>query len=392
VSDSSSPFVATTVQSQKARARRTALIAVAAGVALLAAIALAYWFLFAVHYVSTDDAYVQDDIVEISAEVSGTATAVYVQGTQFVKKGQLLVSLDPADAKVEVATAEANLASAVRDVRGRFAEADQLRAQLVERETARKRAEEDLARRSKLLADGAVSGEELSHARDAVASANASVDATRESLNALVAQIQGTTVETHPSVLRAAAALRSADLALHRTQLYAPVDGVVAQRSIQVGHRVAAGQPLMALVPLAYAWVDANFKESQLTDMRIGQPVALRADIYGHSVDYHGRVVGFAAGTGTAFALLPAQNASGNWIKIVQRLPVRIVIDPQELRAHPLRVGLSMSVRVDIRNSQGADLTAAALPAMLPGRSSEGDDPGVDTRIHQIIRENSETG
>jgi membrane fusion protein (multidrug efflux system) len=384
--------VATTVQSQKARTRRTALIVVAAGVVLLAALAVAYWLLFAMNYVSTDDAYVQDDIVEISPEVAGTATTVYVQGTQSVKRGQLLVSLDPADAKVEVATAEANLAAAVRDVRGRFAQADQLRAQLVERETARKRADDDLARRTKLLSDGAVSGEELAHARDAVASAKASVDATRENLNALIAQIQGTTVETHPSVMRAAAALRSADLALRRTQLYAPVDGIIAQRTIQVGHRVAPGQPLMAIVPLDYAWVDANFKESQLTDMRVGQPVTMRADIYGRSVEYHGHVVGFAAGTGTAFALLPAQNASGNWIKIVQRLPVRIVINPQEMRAHPLRVGLSMSVRVDVRDTHGADLSAAALPAMLPGKTSEGDDPAVDDRIRQIIRENAETG
>ena len=237
-----------------------------------------------------------------------------------------------------------------------------------------------------MIADAAISAEELSHARDAVTSTRANVAAAREQLSQTVAQIDGTTIANHPQVLAAAAAVRNAALALHRTELTSPVSGVIAKRSVQVGQRVAAGTPLLAVVPLANVWVDANFKEVQLERMRAGQPVTVRTDLYGHQVTYHGRLAGIAAGSGNAFALLPSQNASGNWIKIVQRVPVRILMDPQELKAHPLRVGLSATVRVDLHNDSGSAHVDRRAQCALPlsADPSAGDDPRVDAtdRLH----------
>ncbi|MGH8230704.1 MAG: HlyD family efflux transporter periplasmic adaptor subunit, partial [Steroidobacteraceae bacterium] len=301
--------------------RRRALLILAV-VAVLAGLGwLAYDLLVGRYYESTDDAYISSDTIQVTSEIAGTVIAVNVDDTQSVQRGQVLATLDPADASVALDGAEAELARAVRSVRGLFAQRDQLRDQIAQRETDLQRAQSDLKRREGLLTDGAVSGEELSHSRDAVAVARAGLDGAREQLNATEAQIQGTTIETHPQVLDAEAAVRNAALARHRTELRAPVAGVVAKRSVEVGQRVSAGAPLMSIVPLDDVWVDANFKEVQLRNMRVGQPVTLTADLYGGSVKYHGRLAGFAAGSGSAFALLPAQNASGNWIKIVQRIP-----------------------------------------------------------------------
>jgi membrane fusion protein (multidrug efflux system) len=208
-------------------------------------------------------------------------------------------------------------------------------------------------------------------------------------LSQTVAQIDGTTIANHPQVLAAAAAVRNAALALHRTDLTSPVSGVIAKRSVQVGQRVAAGTPLLAVVPLENVWVDANFKEVQLERMRAGQPVTVRTDLYGHQVTYHGHLAGIAAGSGNAFALLPSQNASGNWIKIVQRVPVRILLDPNELKVHPLRIGLSTTVRVDLHNASGPLMSTAVRNVPLPKQTSAGDDPGVDTLIASIIADNA---
>jgi membrane fusion protein (multidrug efflux system) len=309
--------------------------------------------------------------------------------TQLVSAGQPLLQLDPADAKIAVANAEADLARAVRQVRGLFAQSKELRAQIDQREQAERTADEDLKRRGGLIADGAISAEELSHARDAVTTTRANVAAARQQLGQTIAQIDGTTIADHPQVLAAAAAVRNAELALHRTELVSPVSGVIAKRSVEVGQRVAAGTPLLAVVPLEDVWVDANFKEVQLQRMRAGQPVTVRTDLYGGSVTYHGRLVGIAAGSGSAFALLPAQNASGNWIKIVQRVPVRILLNPEELKAHPLRVGLSTTVRVDLHDTSGPVITTAVRNAPLPTEASAGDDPAVDVRIAQIIADNA---
>ncbi len=372
--------------------RRRGLV-VLGGVAILGGVVYgSYWFVSARHYQSTDDAYVDGDLVQITSEVPGTVISLTADNTQGVRREQTLLELDPADARVAMSNADARLAGAVREVRTRFATAEQLRAQIAGREIELKRARNDYGRRSHLLQDGAVSSEELSHTQDNIAQIRASLIEAREQLKATTVQIDGTTIETHPQVLAAEAAVRDAALALRRTHILAPVTGVVARRSVQVGQRVAAGTPLMAVVPLDDVWVDANFKEVQLKDMRVGQPVEVRSDVYGRSVKYHGKLVGLSAGSGSAFALLPAQNASGNWIKIVQRVPVRIVLDPQELASHPLRVGLSTTVTVDIRDTSGALVASQVRSEPIPAQSSLGDDPEVEARIAHILIANGGDG
>lgn len=348
-----------------------------------------YWFLYAQYYESTDDAYVNGDVVQITSEIPGTVLALHVDDTEPVREGQLLVRLDPADARVALADAEADLARAVRRVRGLFAQGRELQSVLQERQQAELTASDDLRRRSMLIEDGAISAEELSHARDAVTTRRESVAAAREELSQTIAQIDGTTIADHPEVLAAAAAVRNAALALHRTEIISPVSGIVAERTVEVGQRVAAGTPLMAVVPLEDVWVDANFKEVQLSRMRAGQPVEVTTDEYGRHVTYHGHVVGIAAGSGSAFALLPAQNASGNWIKIVQRVPVRVLLDLKELQAHPLRIGLSATVRVDVHDTSAPLMTQEVRNVPLPTVTSAGDDPSVDARIAAIIAANA---
>ncbi len=245
---------------------------------------LGYWFFDGRYYESTDDAYVNGDVVQVTSEIPGTVIALNADDTQLVHAGQSLLELDPADAKIAEANAEADLARAVRQVRGLFAQGKELRAQIDQREQAERTADDDLQRRGGLIADGAISAEELSHARDAVTTTRANVAAARQQLSQTVAQIDGTTIADHPQVLAAAAAVRNAALALHRTELISPVSGVIAKRSVQVGQRVAAGTPLLAVVPLDDVWVDANFKEGQLERMRAGQPVTVHTDLYGHHV------------------------------------------------------------------------------------------------------------
>ena len=362
-----------------------------AGIVAIGAVGYAgYWYVYARHFESTDDCYVNGDVVQITTEIPGTVIQLHADDTQSVARGQALLELDPADAEVSVSNAEANLARAVRAVRALFALADQLRAEIRDREVELRQAEEDHARRSGLLSDGAVSSEEFQHTQERVTEVRASLTAAQQQLNETTAQIDRTTVPTHPQVLAAIAAVRDASLALRRTKVTAPVSGVIAQRSVQVGQRVAAGTPLMGVVPLAAVWVDANFKEVQLRDMRVGQPVTLRADMYGGAVKYHGKLVGLSAGSGTAFALLPAQNASGNWIKIVQRLPVRVELDPSELRLHPLRIGLSITARVDIRDTSGPLVSEQVRQIPIPSQPSLANDPQEEARIARIINDNLE--
>jgi membrane fusion protein (multidrug efflux system) len=278
----------------------------------------------------------------------------------------------------------------VREVRGLFATTAQLDANVQLREADVARATEDLARRERLAGSGAVSGEELAHARDALSAAKASLGAARQELAANRARTDHTDVADHPDVRAASAAVHDAYLDLARTTLPAPVSGFVARRSVQLGQRVAPGAPLMAIVPLDEVWVDANFKESQLASMRVGQPVDLTADLYGRKVAYHGTVAGFGAGTGSAFALLPAQNATGNWIKVVQRVPVRVALDPQELAAHPLQVGLSMQVEVDTHRRDGARLPQVAQAAgAYETTVFDAVEPSADARIKAIIAANA---
>jgi membrane fusion protein, multidrug efflux system len=321
----------------------------------------------------TDNAYVQGNVIQITPQVGGTVTAILADDTDFVKAGQALVQLDPADAKVALDQAEANLAQAVRQVRTLYANNGSLSAQVTLRQsdiaraqTEIERATDDLNRRQALAGNGAVSKEELNHARsqlasaqNALAAANAGVAAAREQLSSNQSLTDGTNVEGHPSVMAAAAKVREAYLALHRAALPAPVDGYVAKRTVQLGQRVAAGAPLMSIVPLSQLWVDANFKEVQLRNIRIGQPVTLTADLYGKKMEYKGTVAGLGVGTGAAFALLPAQNATGNWIKVVQRVPVRVALDAEQLVKNPLRVGLSMEAKIDVTDLSGKTLADA---------------------------------
>jgi membrane fusion protein (multidrug efflux system) len=354
-------------------ARRRALILIA-GVVLLAGAAYAlYWALALNRVESTDNAYVQGNVVQITAQVAGTVVAILADDTDGVKAGQPLVRLDAADAKLALAQAEAQLALAVRELRNLVANNATLAAQVTVREAEVARAQseadraaDDVARRAPLLAGGAVGKEDLAHAtaqwataRTVQAVASSALAAARQALAANQSLTDGTPLAEHPNVQRAAVRVREAYIALERSDLPAPLDGVVARRSVQIGQRVAAGAPLMSVVALDRLWVDANFKEAQLGVLRIGQPVTLTSDVYGRKVKFRGTVSGLGAGTGAAFALLPAQNATGNWIKIVQRVPVRITLDPQDLAAHPLRVGLSMEASVDVSDRRGFALADA---------------------------------
>jgi membrane fusion protein, multidrug efflux system len=340
--------------------RKRWLVIVLGAFALIALGYGSYWAIALRNTQSTDDAYVSGNVVQITPQVAGTVVGIAADDTQFVTAGQTLVQLDPADARIALEQADAKLAKTVRDVRGLFATTAQLDATVGMRNADVARATQDLERRERLASAGAVSGEELQHARDALTSAKAALTASQQELAANQARTDRTTVASHPDVLAAAAQVHDAYLDVARTQLPAPVSGYVAKRSVQLGQRVAPGAPLMAIVPLDQVWVDANFKEPQLAAMRVGQPVTLKADLYGGKIRYHGTVAGFGAGTGSAFSLLPAQNATGNWIKIVQRVPVRIALDPHELSEHPLQIGLSMQVDVDTHQRNGNRLPQLA--------------------------------
>jgi membrane fusion protein (multidrug efflux system) len=365
-------------------------------IVLIAAVAYGiWWFVFARHYESTDDAYVSGNVVQVTPQVGGTVIAIHADDTERVQAGQPLVELDPADAKVALSQAEAQLAQTVREVRTLFVNNGTLNANIALRGTDLARAKEDLARRQQLAGTGAVSKEEIQHARDAVKAAEAALQAAQEQLASNQALTASTSVAQHPNVLRAATQVRAAYLAYSRTSLPAPITGYVARRSVQVGQRIAPGAPLLSIVPLNSLWVDANFKEVQLAKMRMDQPVTLHSDLYGNDVTYHGKVVGLSAGTGAAFALLPTQNASGNWIKVVQRVPVRISLDPKELEAHPLRIGLSMNVTIDIANTEGTSLTASAPARTAPAyetRVFDASDREADALIARIIKDNAGKG
>ncbi|MGO4812501.1 HlyD family efflux transporter periplasmic adaptor subunit [Cupriavidus sp. 2MCAB6] len=348
-----------------------------------------YWGLYARHFESTDDAYVAGNVVQVTPLVGGTVISIAADDTQLVTAGQPLIQLDRADSQVALEQAEAQLAQAVREVRTLYVNNGSLAANVAMREADVAKAKEDLRRRMAIANSGAVSGEEISHAQTALTAAQSALSATREQLASNKVLTDQTTVEKHPNVQRAAANLRAAYLAFARSTLPAPVTGYVAKRSVQVGQRVAPGAPLMAVVPLDQVWIDANFKEVQITHMRVGQPVTLEADLYGSKVTYNGKVEGFSAGTGSAFSLLPAQNATGNWIKVVQRLPVRIALDPKQLKDHPLRVGLSMNVTVDVRKEEGAAMSSTTVARPMQTDVYEKVAQDADALIARIISLNN---
>lgn len=285
-----------------------------------------------------------------------------------MQKGQPLVLLDPSDTEIALQQAEANLANTVRQVRGLYSTADNYRAQVAAKRVALQTAQNDYARRQKIYQSGAIAAEDLSHYRDAVTSAQSDLAAAQEALRTNTAMVDDTVIDSHPEIKSAVATLRQRYLDNSRSTIVAPVSGFVAKRAVQLGMRVDSGTTLMAIVPLNEVWVDANFKESQMSAMRLGQKVTLSADLYGDDVEYHGTIESLGIGTGSAFSLLPAQNASGNWIKIVQRLPVRITLDPHDMQKNPLRVGLSMNVRVDIRDTDGHLLPQQTVSAPVSPR------------------------
>jgi membrane fusion protein (multidrug efflux system) len=375
-----------------ARRRRAMSFVIAAFV--LAGIGwLAWWYLESRGHETTDNAYVGGNLVQVTPQVAGTVVAIGADDTDLVEAGQTLVRLDPADAGAALAQAEAQLAQSVRAARTVYANNSVLDAAVAQRTAELRKAEEDLVRRIGLDAQGMVTKEDLEHARIAVAAAKAALVEARERLAANRALTDRITVEEQPSVRDAAARVRVAFLAVARNTIPAPVTGYVAKRVVQVGQRVAPGDPLMAVVPLDEIWVDANFKEVQLRNMRIGQPARLTADLYGSRVEYRGRVTGLAAGTGGAFALLPPQNATGNWIKVVQRLPVRIALDKKQLASHPLRVGLSMEVDVNVRDTSGPEL--ARNPVSGPVYSTKAFDEqaaAAEARVREIIAANLARG
>ena len=359
--------------------KRKQLFAGLAAAVLVAGVGYGAWYaLVGSHHVETDNAYVAADAAQVTPLVGGPVRSVEVRDTQTVQRGQVLVTLDDSDARIALASAQADLAKAQRRVRGYLATDESLTAQITARDADQTRAAANLAsaqadleraridldRRKALAANGAVSGDELTRAQNAFANAQAAATSAKAaqvqaqanraaavgSLTANTALTDGTTVDTNPEVASARARVEQAKLDLDRTVIRAPIDGVITRRSVQIGQRVAPGATLMQVVPIQQAYVDANFKEGQLKKVAIGQPVELKADLYGGSVTYHGKVVGLSGGTGSAFALIPAQNATGNWIKVVQRLPVRIALDPAELKANPLRVGLSMTAAIDTRH------------------------------------------
>jgi len=361
-----------------------------------------WWLLFASHYESTDDAYVHGNMVQVTPRIAGTIVGIEADDTQLVSKGSTLIKLDSVDTELALQQAQAALAQAVRRTRTLYVQNEALEADVAVRQANVERAQVDLAkaqndlkRRQSLAKSGGISGEEILHAQTAVkaaqsglAQARAELAASRSTLQTNLALTDNTSVASHPDVLQAADQLRKAWLANARTRLPAPVDGMVAQRSAQVGQHVSPGAPLMTVVPLHQVWVEANFKEGQVSRMKPGQHATLTADLYGGKVVYDGIVQGIAAGTGSAFALLPAQNATGNWIKVVQRVPVRIALDPKQLDAHPLRVGLSMDVEVDLSGPEKDEAAPAPVNTTLETAVFDENAEQADKLIEKIIQEN----
>ncbi|MDE2051511.1 MAG: HlyD family efflux transporter periplasmic adaptor subunit [Gammaproteobacteria bacterium] len=361
-------------------------------VTAVAAAALAigvYYVLFMRNHVTTDDAYVNGNLVRLTPQIGGTVVAIDTDETQYVHRGQVLVELDPRDAQIALSQSKANLAQTVREVAQLFAEERRDAALVSAQQTQLTQSGQDLARDRSLLSVHGVSLETLEHDENAVRSARAALQQAQATLASTQAAIAGTTPATHPRVLQAEASLRAAWLALSRTRVLAPVSGYVVRRSVQLGQQVSASTEMLALVPVTSMWVDANFKENQLGDLRIGQPVRVSVDMYGSHAEYHGKVLGLTAGTGSALAVLPTQNASGNWIKIVQRLPVRIGLEPAELARHPLFLGLSADVDVSVRDRDGSALSQVpAWPASQRTDVYTEQDSGADGMIDDIVSAN----
>ncbi|MFD2192321.1 HlyD family efflux transporter periplasmic adaptor subunit [Pistricoccus aurantiacus] len=374
-------------------ARRRWLLGLVA-IVLLAGIAYgAYWFFIARFYVTTDDAYVHGNRISLMPRVQGMVTGIYVDDTDYVSQGQTLVILDDSDAQLALERAKANLAQTLRQVQERYVQLEQQKAVIDQREATSAQAERDFERARTLYAKRSVSQEYYQQAQTERRNTQAGLQAARHQLEALQAQTQGTDPAHHPQVIAAKQQLRRAWLDLQRTEIVAPIGGHIAKRSVQIGQQVSPGSPMLSIVPLEQVWVEANFKETELTRVRIGQPVSIHADFYGDEVEYHGKVQGLSAGTGSAFELLPPQNATGNWIKVVQRLPVRVTLDPKQLEKHPLRIGLSLTASVDVHDLEGPGLVNKVDSASRYATPVYRIDPApVNAMIESIVTENLSPG
>jgi len=350
----------------------------------------AYWYLVGQYFVSTDDAYVEGNQVRLMPQITGTVTAIHAEETDLVHEGQPLVDLDGTDVRIALQRAKARLADTVRGVRQLYKQESEQEATIKIIQVRLAQAQRDYKRDQRLLKVHGASREQFQHARTALHSARYQLAQARDKLAELKAMTEGTDLRHNPRVELAVAALRKAYLDVERTTLIAPVTGYVARRGVQVGQKVEPGNPLMAIVPLNQIWVDANFKETDLSRLRIGQPVDVTSDLYGNSVHYEGKVAGISPGTGSAFELIPPQNATGNWIKVVRRVPVRITLDPKELEDHPLRLGLSLEATVDVHDTHG--LVLAKKPAHNSGYSTDvyrRPQTALDRLIERIVRENA---
>lgn len=376
---------------QNQRKRKTGLT-IAIALFLIVGLAwAAYWFLYARYHETTENAYVSGNMVMVNAQTVGTVEAIMADENQEIKAGQVLVKLNPTDAQVALSQAQAQLAQATRQIQNAFNSAGVAHAQLSQAASAVKTAQDAVNRRAKLVGTGAVSKEEYDQARNALTQAQAAYKTATEQSKTASAQIAGTTSSNHPAIEAAKAAFRSAYINHKRLAVLAPIDGVVAKRSVQVGQQIAPGVPLMTIVAASQVWVEANYKETQLANLRVGQPVELTADVYGSSVKFKGTVQGIGIGTGSSFSVLPAQNATGNWIKIVQRVPVRVNLDPEQLKQHPLRVGMSMHVNINTQERNGAVLgavTGTQAPANLQTNVYAQDEMEANQLAEQIIQQN----
>ena len=382
--------LSTQLESNK-RKRRRLIVTLGAVFLFLGLIFLLYWLFIARFSETTDDAYVNGNLVQVMPEVIGRVTAILADETNLVEKGKPIIFLDKVDAEIALKNAETQLAVTARQVSQLYQNVGQLKARVKEQADAVERAQNDYDRREKLVVGKVISSEEVEHAKIAVDSATAALDLAQHQLDSAIGLVANSDLYHHPQIQQVAVKLRNAYLALERTTIYAPETGYVAKRPVQVGQQVNPNTVLMIIVPLNQVWVDANFKESQLRHFRIGQPAELESDLYGSSVKYKGRVMGLNPGAGNSFSLLPPQNATGNWIKIVQRLPVRIVIDADQLKEHPLRLGLSMTVTVDTSKREGAALSQLSESKIIyqtKDYSSE-DLKKVDALITQILQENA---
>ncbi len=373
--------------------RRRVMIIILTIFILLGFLYFLYWFFILSIREQTDDAYVNGNKVVISSQVSGTVVAVFADDTQAVRAGQILVKLDPVDAETALSRSASLLAQTVRQVRQQTLSADQYDSVIVTRRLELARANTDLGKREPLLAEHAIAPEEVRHAREAVELARAALVQAQRQSTASHALVDGLPIEDNPAVQQAKTAYRDAWISSERNAVIAPVAGYVAERSVQLGQHIQAGQALMTVIPLNVLWVDANFKEVQLRHLRIGQPAQVHSDLYGSSLVFHGHVKGMSAGTGSAFSLLPAQNATGNWIKVVQRVPVRIQIDAQDLVKNPLRIGLSTNVIVDTKDQTGSVLAAQSSDSAASDTAVYTQDlDKANAAANAVVRENLGTG